>query len=359
MLKCALIVLLVGGQSTDVEAKGGSSFSGGSRSFSSGGSFGRSSSSGSGSGFFKPSSPSPAPKPTYTPPAPRPSSPPVSAPAPKPSAPTPVQQTAKQPEAPKASGQEKFFAKSDKPEMGQDKRAIDAQKHADSAKAFKEAQDRKALASAKSQSPTPSSGLVIPSTKAGTVPTGAPTATVYDFSKAREARDRHTDQIASRIAQGYYRDREVRSQRFYGSSYNQPMPTYYGGGYHDSFDNPYFWYWLFNRTDTAERDRFIYNRMHDIDPQRMNALRTAYPDLSTQLDSMRLAGERVDTTYVPRDIRGQEDLMYGERVLRDATKKASEVNFLGYLSLVLLGLAAAFSLWYFMFHKKYQVKEAY
>ena len=319
---------------------GRSSFSGGS-----GGGFGRSSG-GSGGGFFKsPSSPPPPPVKYSAPPPP----------------PAPVKQAPPPPPAPAHVADkpvEKRFFQNDRAPQGADKRAVEAQMHADSKKAFEEAKAHKAEAN-RSATPTTQSAPVPASVTPHTPP--GYKAPVYDLAAARAARDAREQELARQIAAGQLRDREYRSRQVYGSYYNQPIsvPSYYGGGYSDSYDNAYFWYWLMQSANRTERDRFIYDHQRDIDPRRLAEMQSAYPEISASLDAFKTQGVAQNSSYVPPAFAGNEDLLYGDSMVKGATAKASATSTAKWLWVILFLILLGFSAYYLLFQVKWKVRETY
>ena len=320
----ALVAVLLLPLSQDIFAKGG----GARLSFSSPrSSFSKPSSSG---GFFKSPSPPSAPSVRYTPP--------------------PVVKTTPAPSASVSKPAEKkdFFPKAQAQSVpGYDKKVIEAQKHVDSAKAYKEAKAVKSTPQAQA-SPSKQSSSVKQEKK----------APVYDIASARTVRERRVAELSSRMTSGRYREREVRSNAVYGNSLSgQSVPTYYGGGYNDSYSNPYFWYWLTHKNDQSERERFIYNHQSEMDPRRLQELQTAYPDLTSKFEAIKQEGKLPDPSYVPVGLSGNEDLMYGDDVVHQAKEKASEISSGDFLWMALVMAILCASFWYVLFGKKWKVRE--
>ncbi len=336
-LAAAVMAVAMVGVSMPVLAKGGSS-GGGGRSMS----FSRPSSSPS---FFKAPSapvrvaPPPAPpapvKQVQVAPPPKPVTPPPQAPAPQ----TPAPQTP----------QKSLFAKSQAP-AGYDQKAYEAQKHADSKAAFDAAKGR-------NNAPVQTAQV---NQSQGVTQTSTIGSKVVDISALRAAREQRVAELSARMAQSQYRQRDVRAQNVYGSYYSSPVPTpsYYGGGYNDSYSNPAFWWWL-GQQERTERERFIYNHRSEIDPRRLNDMQATYPELSAQLNQLESSGVKPDTTYVPTNLKGNEDLIYGDDVASDAKKKASSTSSLAWFYILLMVLMIGGSIYYVLFSTwKVKVKHA-
>lgn len=269
------------------------------------------------------------------------------APPPKPAAPPP-QAPAPQPPAPQAP-QKSLFVKNDAP-AGYDKKAFEAQKHADSKAAFDAAKGRTSVPVQTAQA----------GQSQGVTQTSMIGSKVVDISAVRAAREKRVAELSARMAKSEYRQRDVRAQNVYGSYYSNPVPTpsYYGGGYNDSFSNPAFWWWL-GQQERTERERFIYNHRSEIDPRRLNDMQAAYPELSAQLNQLESSGVKPDTRYVPTNLKGNEDLIYGDDVASDAKKKASSTSSLAWFYILLMVLMIGGSIYYVLFSTwKVKVKNA-
>ncbi len=325
--------------SLPVLAKGSSS--GSSRGFSGGGGFGRPAGGGGGGGFFKSPTSSPSPA-RVAPTAPAPAKQATVVTPPPPAKPVP---TTPAPANNPPTAQKSLFAKKDAP-VGMDRKAFEAQQHADSKAAFEAAKARKAMAN---------QGVVTEQPRVVATSAQPSGAKVYDLSAVRSKR---VEELANKMARNQYRQRDVRAQEVYGSYYRSAAParTYYSGGYRDSYSNPAFWWWL-DQQDQAERERFIYNHRAEIDPRRLEDMNSAYPELSAKLNQLDGSGIKPDTNYIPTNLKGNEDLMYGDDIAQQAKVKAADPGSISWFWILLTFIVAGASVWYVLFGTKWKVRQ--
>lgn len=284
----------------------GGGFSSGGRSFSSSSSSGfRSSSPSSSSSFFK-SSPSPAPAmPKYVAPAPQPRI--ASAESVKPGF-----RTAEPTPAP----MKKTF----------DSAGAKANHEAASRESFKVAQ--------------------APATQ-------SPPARSYEYK-----RDTYVQNLRTDLAGEKWKNRQLRQDQAFGGYYNRPSaPIFVQPAYHDPFGNMFFWMWLMDRP-SHDRDAWLYHHQGDMDPARLAELKSKDADLDRRLKALEQSGTKADSAYVPPELKGNKDLMYGDDVVKDAAKAENSMSWLWF---VLGGLLALGAFVYLVFFKRWNTgaKHAY
>lgn len=290
----SLVLVLILSATTSAFAKGGGFSGGGSRSFSS-----------PSRSFSAPSAPSRSYSAPSAPSAPRPASPPPSAPSyvsPPSSAPKYV---APAPSAPRPSA----------PNFDSSARAATA--HAESQKRWE-----------------------------ASLPKTSPSQPAVGIGNEGSAQAKTYTPVAPNYTREQYNSREKRAQVVFGqpsqqSSYSsQPQVVH-----NDVFGNTFFWLWLMDHNrPQGERDKWVYNHKDEMDPARFEELKKNDADLETRLKTLEARGEKKDPHYVPPELKGNEDLMYKDDVVKQHVTSESSLG--TFLWVMLFASLFCFALWF-------------
>lgn len=125
-------------------------------------------------------------------------------------------------------------------------------------------------------------------------------------------------------------DYENRATIFYGPYYTQP--TYYN----DSF-SPFIMGWLMSdAVSSRSRAEWVYNHQGQIDQARLDDLLRKDAKLQAELDNLKAQQSPVDTSYVPTELQGNEDLMYSKDFLEKTNSSFSLLSALLWIFKILV-----------------------
>jgi hypothetical protein len=145
-------------------------------------------------------------------------------------------------------------------------------------------------------------------------------------------------------------NRQLRSQQRYDSYYSRPQPCCYTG-YHDPFNNVFFWMWLMGQP-SHDRDRWVYNHRDNLDARRYAELQREDADLERRMQALEAQGTKRDASYVPPGL--DRDLMYDDEHIKAVQEQQEGDGFpWGTTILIVFGVVAVIGVVYLVFFVRF------